>query len=102
MNPRAPEMKTFEATWVLNPGRRSAHGPRGARYRMTMQHKHDTARPHMTGRRFRQQAGCHAGEIVCVVGQAPHFDGYWLVEAECGKRWAMREGVLRSRLRHSN
>jgi hypothetical protein len=54
----------------------------------------------MTGRRFRQQAGCHAGEVVRVVGQAPHFDGYWLVEAECGKRWAMRERVLRSRLRH--
>jgi hypothetical protein len=56
---------------------------------------------HMAGRRFRQQAGCHAGEFVRVVGQAPHFDGYWLVEAECGKRWAMRERVLRSRLRHS-
>ena len=55
----------------------------------------------MTGRRFRQQAGCHAGEVVRVVGQAPHFDGYWLVEAECGKRWAMREHVLRSRLQHS-
>jgi hypothetical protein len=54
----------------------------------------------MTGRRFRQQAGCHAGEVVRVVGHAPHFDGYWLVEAECGKRWAMREHVLRSRLRH--
>jgi hypothetical protein len=68
---------------------------------MTMQHKHDIARHerHMTGRRFRQQAGCHAGEVVRVVGQAPHFDGYWLVEAECGKRWAMREHVLRSRLR---
>jgi hypothetical protein len=33
-----------------------------------------------------------------VIGEAPHFDGYWLVEAECGKRWAMRERVLRSRL----
>jgi hypothetical protein len=68
---------------------------------MTMQHKHDIARHerHMSGRRFRQQAGCHAGEVVRVVGQAPHFDGYWLVEAECGKRWAMREHVLRSRLR---
>jgi hypothetical protein len=55
----------------------------------------------MTGRRFRQQDGCHAGELVRVVGQAPHFDGYWLVEAECGKRWAMRERVLRSRLHNS-
>lgn len=63
-------------------------------------HHHDKPR-HMTGRRFRQQAGCHAGEVVRVVGQAPHFDGYWLVEAECGKRWAMRERVLRSRLKHS-
>ena len=54
----------------------------------------------MTGRRFRQQDGCHAGEVVRVLGQAPHFDGYWLVEAECGKRWAMRERVLRSRLGH--
>jgi hypothetical protein len=53
----------------------------------------------MTGRRFRQHDGCHAGEVVRVVGQAPHFDGYWLVEAECGKRWAMRERVLRTRLR---
>jgi hypothetical protein len=63
-----------------------------------MQQKHDNGRHHMTGRRFRQQDGCHAGELVRVVGQAPHFDGYWLVEAECGKRWAMRERVLRSRL----
>ncbi len=54
----------------------------------------------MAGRRFRQARGCHAGELVHVLGEAPHFDGYWLVEAECGKRWAMREGVLRSRLRH--
>ena len=54
----------------------------------------------MTGRRFRQHDGCHAGEFVRVVGRAPHFDGYWLVEADCGKRWAMRERVLRSRLRH--
>ena len=54
----------------------------------------------MTGRRFRQDAGCHAGEVVRVVGQAPHFEGYWLVEAECGKRWAMREHVLHSRLGH--
>ena len=54
----------------------------------------------MTGRRFRQARGCHAGELVHVIGEAPHFDGYWLVEAECGKRWAMRERVLRSRLRH--
>ena len=69
---------------------------------MQMQQKHDIARQrerHMTGRRFRQHAGCHAGELVHVVGEAPHFDGYWLVEAECGKRWAMREHVLRSRLR---
>src|SRR4051794_12240922 len=101
MNPRAPEMKTFEGTWVLNPGWQSALGPRGAGYRITMQqHKRDIAR-HTTGRRFRQHAGCHAGELVRVVGKAPHFDGYWLVEAECGKRWAMRERVLRSRLRHS-
>ena len=56
---------------------------------------------HMTGRRFRQQDGCHAGEVVRVVGQAPHFDGYWLVEADCGKRWAMRERVLRERLSRS-
>ena len=69
-----------------------------------MPHKNDNARHHerhMTGRRFRQHAGCHAGELVRVVGQAPHFEGYWLVEAECGKRWAMREHVLRSRLRGS-
>lgn len=67
-----------------------------------MQQEHENhcrrERP-MTGRRFRQQAGCHAGEVVHVLGEAPHFDGYWLVEAECGKRWAMRDGVLRSRLR---
>jgi len=81
-------MKTFEGTRVLKPGI--------AMHR----HHHDKPR-HMTGRRFRQQAGCHAGEVVRVLGQAPHFDGYWLVEAECGKRWAMRERVLRSRLRHS-
>jgi hypothetical protein len=69
-----------------------------------MTHQHDNARRHerqMTGRRFRQHGGCHAGEVVRVVGQAPHFDGYWLVEAECGKRWAMRERVLRSRLGRS-
>jgi hypothetical protein len=68
-----------------------------------VQHKHDSSRHHqrqMTGRRFRQHEGCHAGEVVHVVGEAPHFDGYWLVEAECGKRWAMREGVLRRRLSH--
>jgi hypothetical protein len=65
-----------------------------------MHHQRNKPR-HMTGRRFRQQAGCHAGELVRVVGQAPHFEGYWLVEAECGKRWAMREHVLRSRLSHS-
>ena len=58
-------------------------------------HKHA---PHLHGRRFRQHSGCHAGEVVHVLGEAPHFDGYWLVEAECGKRWAMRERVLRSRL----
>jgi hypothetical protein len=81
-------MKTFEGTRVFNSG-------------FAMRHPHEKHR-HMTGRRFRQQAGCHAGEVVRVVGQAPHFDGYWLVEAECGKRWAMRERVLRSRLRHSN
>ena len=67
-----------------------------------MPHQHDIARHHerhMTGRRFRQHDGCHAGEVVRVLGEAPHFDGYWLVEAECGKRWAMRERVLRRRLR---
>jgi hypothetical protein len=80
-------MKTFLGTRVLNRG-------------SPVHHRHDTPR-HMTGRRFRQQAGCHAGELVRVVGRAPHFDGYWLVEAECGKRWAMRERVLRSRLRHA-
>jgi hypothetical protein len=72
---------------------------------LSMQHKHDIARHrerHMTGRRFRQHGGCHAGEVVHVIGEAPHFDGYWLVEAECGKRWAMRERVLRSRLRQSD
>jgi hypothetical protein len=52
----------------------------------------------LAGRRFRQARGCHSGEVVRVVAPAPHFDGYWLVEAECGKRWAMREGILRSRL----
>lgn len=69
-----------------------------------MQHKHEIARRHerhMTGRRFRQADGCHAGEVVRVVGEAPHFEGYWLVEAECGKRWAMRERVLQTRLRGS-
>ena len=88
MNPRAPEMKTFVGTWVLN--RRTA-----------MDHRHMHKRK-MTGRRFRQHDGCHAGELVRVVGEAPHFDGYWLVEAECGKRWAMRERVLFSRLRDSD
>jgi hypothetical protein len=63
-----------------------------------MHHHHDKPRK-MTGRRFRQAHGCHAGEVVRVLGQAPHFDGYWLVEAECGKRWAMRERILRRRLR---
>jgi hypothetical protein len=77
-------MKTFEGTRVLNSG--SA----------MQRHQHKTR--HMTGRRFRQHDGCHAGEVVRVLGEAPHFDGYWLVEAECGKRWAMRERVLRSRL----
>jgi hypothetical protein len=70
-----------------------------------MQYQHDTARHgerHIAGRRFRQHDGCHAGELVRVLGRAPHFDGYWLVEAECGKRWAMRERVLRSRLRRSD
>ena len=84
MNPSAPDMKTFEGTRVLN--RRTA-----------MNHRHDKRRS-MIGRRFRQQDGCHAGEVVRVLGEAPHFEGYWLVEAECGKRWAMRERVLRSRL----
>jgi hypothetical protein len=85
MKPRAPEMKTFEGTRVFNPD--VAMHPR----------KHKP--PHMTGRRFRQHDGCHAGEVVHVVGEAPHFAGYWLVEAECGKRWAMRERVLHARLR---
>jgi hypothetical protein len=96
-------MKTFEGMRVLNRGRRFARGPRDTRYQAQMQHLHDSARRHerhMTGRRFRQHSGCHAGEVVRVVGKAPHFDDYWLVEAECGKRWAMRERVLRSRLRH--
>lgn len=63
-----------------------------------MDHRHnDKPRP-LAGRRFRQRDGCHAGELVEVVGKAPHFEGYWLVEAECGKRWAMRDRVLRSRL----
>ena len=88
MNPRAPEMKTFEGTPVLNSGFAMHKAPDIHRHRQ------------MTGRRFRQQDGCHAGEVVRVLGQAPHFDGYWLVEAECGKRWAMRERVLRSRLGH--
>jgi hypothetical protein len=64
-------------------------------------HKGYEKHRHMTGRRFRQHGGCHAGEVVRVVGQAPHFEGYWLVEAECGKRWAMRERVLHSRLHRS-
>jgi hypothetical protein len=80
-------MKTFEGTRVLKPG-------------FAMHRHHDKPR-RMTGRRFRQQDGCHAGEVVHVLGEAPHFDGYWLVEAECGKRWAMRERVLRSRLARS-
>jgi hypothetical protein len=66
---------------------------------MTSARKHTSASPE-PGRHFRQSSGCHAGEVVHVVGRAPHFDGYWLVEAECGKRWAMRERVLRSRLNH--
>jgi hypothetical protein len=69
-----------------------------------MTHPHDNHRHRerrLTGRRFRQHDGCHAGEVVHVIGEAPHFDGYWLVEAECGKRWAMRERVLRSRLHNS-
>ena len=88
MNPSAPDMKTFEAVRVLNS-------------RTAMRHSHDNHREQerrLAGRRFRQHAGCHAGEVVHVLGEAPHFDGYWLVEAECGKRWAMRERVLRSRL----
>jgi hypothetical protein len=97
-------MKTFVGIRVLNPQTASARGPRSAGYHLEMQHQHENARQrerHMTGRRFRQHDGCHAGEVVRVVGLAPHFDGYWLVEAECGKRWAMRERVLRARLRHS-
>lgn len=62
-----------------------------------MKHVHEHER-RLHGRRFRQESGCHSGEVVHVVGEAPHFDGYWLVEAECGKRWAMRERVLDSRL----
>jgi hypothetical protein len=96
-------MKTFEGIRVLKPGRRFAHGPRVTGYHAQMQQHHDSGRRHerhMTGRRFRQHSGCHAGEVVRVVGKAPHFDDYWLVEAECGKRWAMRERVLRSRLGH--
>lgn len=62
-----------------------------------MSNSHETQRQ-IAGRRFRQFDGCHAGELVRVLGKAPHFDGYWLVEAECGKRWAMRERVLRRRL----
>jgi hypothetical protein len=57
---------------------------------------------HLHDRRFRQDGGCHAGELVRVLGKAPHFEGYWLVEAECGKRWAMRERVLKSRLRDAD
>lgn len=65
--------------------------------RTAVDHRHDKPRP-LSGRRFRQHDGCHAGEFVRVLGKAPHFDGYWLVEAECGKRWAMRDRVLRRRL----
>jgi hypothetical protein len=67
---------------------------------MTHARRHNTAHQ-LNGRHFRQSSGCHAGELVHVVGKAPHFDGYWLVEAECGKRWAMRERVLHSRLETS-
>ncbi len=67
---------------------------------MTATRKHNTSQQ-LPGSKFRQSSGCHAGELVQVVGKAPHFDGYWLVEAECGKRWAMRERVLRSRLHTS-
>jgi hypothetical protein len=65
-----------------------------------MKHAQDITHHHerLHGRRFLQAGGCHSGELVHVVGPAPHFDGYWLVEAECGKRWAMREHVLRARL----
>jgi hypothetical protein len=65
-----------------------------------MKHVHRHQR-RLHGRHFRQESGCHSGEVVQVVGKAPHFDGYWLVEAECGKRWAMRERVLDSRLNES-
>lgn len=70
-----------------------------------MQHALDSTHQHqrrLDGRRFRQESGCHSGEVVQVLGEAPHFDGYWLVEAECGKRWAMRERVLHSRLRNGS
>lgn len=52
----------------------------------------------LKGRRWRQHDGCHAGETVRVVAPAPHFSGYWLVEADCGKRWAMRERIVHSRV----
>ena len=55
----------------------------------------------LAGWHFRQQRGCHTGELVQVLGPAPHFEDYWLVEAECGKRWAMRDGILRERLREA-
>ena len=63
------------------------------------EHEHD----HLKGRRWRQDDGCHAGETVRVVAPAPHFSGYWLVEADCGKRWAMRERIVHSRVhKHSH
>jgi hypothetical protein len=64
-------------------------------------HESHHEKHHLKGRRFRQHDGCHAGETVQVLAPAPHFDDYWLVEAECGKRWAMRERILHSRL-HNN
>jgi hypothetical protein len=70
-----------------------------------MKHAHNNIQHRerrLKGRRFRQHGGCHSGELVHVLGEAPHFDGYWLVEAECGKRWAMRERVLHSRLRDAD
>jgi hypothetical protein len=66
---------------------------------MTHARGHIPSTAPLRNRRFRQDDGCHAGEVVRVLGEAPHLGGYWLVEAECGKRWAMRERVLRSRLR---
>ena len=61
-------------------------------------HRRTDTNHHLEGRRWRQHDGCHAGETVRVVAPAPHFHGYWLVEAECGKRWAMRERLVHSRV----